>query len=93
MALMVLIALGALLGWIASILGRTEQAGAIVQQMLLAIVAALGVGLFINGWVMMGGLLLIALGAGAGAAVVGLIVYHIAFNRRSGADFEEFEEQ
>lgn len=93
MALMVLIALGALLGWIASILGRTEQAGAIVQQMLLAIVAALGVGLFINGWVMMGGLLLIALGAGASAAVVALIVYHIAFNRRSGADFEEFEEQ
>ncbi len=86
---MVLIAMGTLLGWIASILGRTEQPGAILRQMLLSILAALGVGLFMNNWVMMGGLPLIALGAGAGASILVLIVYHIAFNRSSNEHYVE----
>lgn len=88
MALMVLIALGGLLGWLASILGRTERPAAILQQVLLSIVAILGVGLFMNNWVMMGGLPLIALGAGAGASVLTLIAYHILFNRSGGEGYE-----
>lgn len=82
MALMVLIILGAMLGWLASILARTEEPGAIIQQMALSLVAALIAGLIVNSGTILGGLSLIALGAASAAAAIVLVLYHTVLRRR-----------
>lgn len=84
MALIVLIVLGALLGWLASILARTEEAGEIMRQMGLSLLASLIAGLIANSGTVLGGLSVVALGAAAAASVAVLIVYH-TFLRRSEA--------
>ena len=84
MALLVLIIAGALLGWLASILARNESAGEILRQIGIGMVASLVAGLFVNSGTVLGGLSLMALGAGAGAAIVLLLAYH-ALLRRSQA--------
>ena len=82
MALTVLIVIGALLGWMASILARTEAPGAILRQIAIGLIASLAAGLFMNNGAMLGGLSLIALGAGMGAAIVLLALYHGALRGR-----------
>ncbi|MCK0129581.1 hypothetical protein [Erythrobacter sp. F6033] len=76
MALLVLIVLGATLGWLASILTRSEASGAILRQMGLSMLATIAVGLFVNEWTFIGGLSVIALGAGFAGGVIALIIYH-----------------
>ena len=82
MALTVLIVIGALLGWLASIMARTEAPAAILRQIGIGLVASLAAGLFMNNGTMLGGLSLIALGAGISAAVVLLALYHGALRSR-----------
>lgn len=84
MALIVLIVLGALLGWVASILARTEDAGEIVRQMGLSLLASLIAGLIANSGTALGGLSLMALGAASVASVLVLVLYHVVL-RRSAA--------
>ncbi len=81
MALMVLIVLGALLGWMASILARTEEPGDILRQMGLSLLAALIAGLIANQGTVLGGLSLIALGAACAAALVVLVLYHAVLRK------------
>ncbi|WP_298471101.1 hypothetical protein [uncultured Erythrobacter sp.] len=81
MALMVLIVLGALLGWMASILARTEEPGEILRQMGLSLLAALIAGLIANQGTVLGGLSLIALGAACAAALVVLVLYHAVLRK------------
>ena len=83
MALAVLFLVGALLGWLASILARTEGAGEIVRQIGIGVVASLVGGLFMNNGTMIGGLSLTALGVGAAAAFVLLVLYHGVFRNRT----------
>ena len=81
MALLVLIVLGTMLGWLASILMRSENPSEILQQMGLGLVAALIAGLIANQGVFMGGLSLLALGAGCVAAILMLGLYHGVLRR------------
>ncbi|MEM6476332.1 MAG: hypothetical protein AAF687_09215 [Pseudomonadota bacterium] len=84
MALLVLIVIGALLGWLASILGRTEEPRAIVSQIAIGLFASLVAGLILNNYAVLGGLSPIALGAAVAASVVSLALYHVVA-RRSAA--------
>ena len=81
MALILLIILGAMLGWLASILARTEQAGEILGQMGLSQLASLIAGLIANSGTVLGGLSLMALGAASAAAIAVLVLYHTVFRR------------
>ncbi|MEM8724370.1 MAG: hypothetical protein AAGE86_02505 [Pseudomonadota bacterium] len=81
MALMVLIVLGALLGWMASILARTEQPDEILRQMGLSLLATLIAGLIANQGTVLGGLSLMSLGAACAAALVVLVLYHAVLRK------------
>lgn len=85
MALLVLIVLGATLGWLASILTRTEETRAILRQMAVGVIATLVVGLLVNSGTFLGGLSLLALGASVLAGSVALAGYHVYLSRRSEA--------
>ena len=86
MTIFVLILLGVSLGWLSSILVRTEAAGAILRQMGVGLAASLVGGLALNGGSMFGGLSLSGLGAGAVAAIAVLILYHAIVTRREQAN-------
>jgi uncharacterized membrane protein YeaQ/YmgE (transglycosylase-associated protein family) len=81
MALLVLLCLGASLGWLASILARTEAPREILRQIALAMVVATAAGLFVNIDGVLGSLSLLAIGAGTVAAIVALVIYHMIFRR------------
>ncbi|WP_233993056.1 hypothetical protein [Porphyrobacter sp. LM 6] len=81
MALLVLIMLGATLGWLASILARTEAPGDILRQIAIGLVVALIGGGFANGGTMLGGLSLLGLGVALAGAAAALVLYH-ALRRR-----------
>jgi uncharacterized membrane protein YeaQ/YmgE (transglycosylase-associated protein family) len=85
-ALFVLIILGTSLGWFASVLARTEAAGAILRQIGIGIVAALAGGLVMNGGTMIGGLSLLALGTATLLAIAALVLYHALVTRREEAN-------
>jgi uncharacterized membrane protein YeaQ/YmgE (transglycosylase-associated protein family) len=81
MALLVLIVLGITLGWLASIIGRTEDAGEILRQAAVGCGAALVSGLIANGGVVLGGLSLLALGIALAATIAVLVLYHAVLRR------------
>lgn len=76
MALLVLIVLGATLGWLASILARTEAPGDILRQIAIGLVVALVGGGFANGGTMLGGLSFLGLGVALASAAIALVAYH-----------------
>lgn len=86
MALLVLIALGMTLGWLASILARTEAPGAIFRQIGIGVVAALAAGVLLNDGTMLGSLSILALGGALAASAVALVLYHAIFRRRAEAE-------
>jgi uncharacterized membrane protein YeaQ/YmgE (transglycosylase-associated protein family) len=88
MALLVLIVLGVTLGWLASILARTEASGDILRQIGVSVVAALVAGLLLNDGTVLGSLSVVALGAAVAASAFALLIYHAVFTRRSKADVE-----
>lgn len=77
MALLVLIVLGATIGWLASILMRSEAPREILRQIGVGLVATLAVGLIANSGTFLGGLSFIALGSGMGAGIIALVAYHM----------------
>ncbi|MEO1731204.1 MAG: hypothetical protein AAFR64_10740 [Pseudomonadota bacterium] len=81
-----LIILGASLGWLGSILGRTEAPGSILRQIAIGVAAALVAGLVMNTGSLLGGLSVIALGSASVTAIALLLIYHFAVERRSDAE-------
>ncbi len=87
MALLVLIVLGASLGWLASILARTEAPGTILRQVAIGVivsVVAVSVvaGEIANEGTMIGSLSFFSLGVALAATCVALVLYHAIFTRR-----------
>lgn len=83
MALLVLIVLGAVLGWLASILARTEAPGAIMRQAALGAVISLAGGLLMNSGSVLGGLSLLALGVAVAATCGVLVIYNAMLVRQT----------
>lgn len=81
MALLVLIVLGATLGWLASILAHTEAPGAILRQIALGLVVSVVTGEIANDGAMIGSLSVLSLGVALGVTAVALVLYH-AITRR-----------
>lgn len=82
MALLVLIVLGVTLGWLASILARTEAPAQIFRQIGAGVVVSLVAGALLNDGTVLGSLSFLALGAALAATTVALVLYHAIFNRR-----------
>jgi uncharacterized membrane protein YeaQ/YmgE (transglycosylase-associated protein family) len=85
MALLVLIALGATMGWLASIMTRVEQPGAILRQIVLGLVVALVAGGIANEGRMIGGLSLLGIGVALAASIMALVLYHAFLKRKAEA--------
>ncbi len=81
MALLVLIVLGATLGWLASILARTEAPGDILRQVALGMAVSVVAGAIANEGTMVGSLSLVSLGIALAATLGTLVLYH-AVSRR-----------
>ena len=82
MALLVLIVLGATLGWLASILARTEAPATILRQLALGMVVSVVTGEVANEGTMIGSLSFLALGVALTATAVALVLYHAIVTRR-----------
>ena len=83
MALICLILIGALAGWMAAIVARTEDVSGIRRDLALGVIGALLIGLFANSGVMLGGLSWTALAAGIGGAISAPALYEFIQARRS----------
>lgn len=82
MALLVLIVLGTTLGWLSSIIARTEEPGEILRQIAAGLLVALVAGVLVNGGVVLGGLSLVALGVALAATVGALVLYHAVIRKQ-----------
>lgn len=76
MALILLIMLGALLGWLGSIALRFEIPGAVLRMMLVGIVTSLIAGLITNGGTFLGSLTWLATGVAAGVTMPAIVGYY-----------------
>jgi len=85
MALLVLIVLGATLGWLASILARTEAPGAILRQVALGLAVSVIAGEIANEGTMIGSLSFLGLGVALASCLVALVLYHAIGRRRARA--------
>ncbi|MCR9181193.1 hypothetical protein SAMN02745193_01865 [Erythrobacter sanguineus] len=85
MALLVLIVLGATLGWLASIIARTEAPGAILRQIAGGIVVSLVAGVVANGGTMLGSLSFLGLGVALAVTAIMLVLYHALHRRKVNA--------
>jgi uncharacterized membrane protein YeaQ/YmgE (transglycosylase-associated protein family) len=81
MALLVLIVLGATLGWLASILARTEAPGTILRQVGLGMIVSVVAGEIANEGTMIGSLSFLSLGIALAVTAGVLVLYH-AVSRR-----------
>jgi uncharacterized membrane protein YeaQ/YmgE (transglycosylase-associated protein family) len=82
MALLVLIVLGATLGWLASILARTEATGDILRQVALGLLVSVVAGEIANDGTMIGSLSFLSLGVALAACIAAMVLYHAVFTRR-----------
>jgi uncharacterized membrane protein YeaQ/YmgE (transglycosylase-associated protein family) len=82
MALLVLILLGATLGWLASILARTEVGGTILRQVMLGMIISVVAGEIANDGTMIGSLSFLSLGVALAATAGALVLYHAIFTRK-----------
>lgn len=85
MALLVLIVLGATLGWLASILARSEAPGAILRQIVLGVAVSVVAGELANDGAMIGSLSFLGLGVALAASLVALVLYHALARRKAQA--------
>ena len=88
MALILLVIVGVLAGWFASVLARIEDRRVIRWQIAIALVMSLVVGLLVNRGTFLGGLDWIALGAALAACTLALGLYHL-YQRRGAAPSTE----
>jgi uncharacterized membrane protein YeaQ/YmgE (transglycosylase-associated protein family) len=82
MALLVLIVLGANLGWLASILARTEAPASILRQVALGLGVSVVAGEIANEGTIIGGLSFLSLGVALAASIAALALYHAIVTRR-----------
>lgn len=82
MALLVLIVLGATLGWLASILARTEAPGDILRQVMLGVAISVVAGEIANDGTMIGSLSFLSLGIAFAATGIALVLYHALAHRK-----------
>lgn len=85
MALLVLIVLGATLGWLASILARTEAPGSILRQVALGMIVSVVAGEIANDGTMIGSLSFLSLGVALAACTAAMVLYHAVFRRKARA--------
>jgi uncharacterized membrane protein YeaQ/YmgE (transglycosylase-associated protein family) len=85
MALLVLVLLGATLGWLASILARTEGPADILRQIALGLIVSVVAGAIANDCTMLGSLSLLGLGLGLAISAVALVLYHALRRRTAGS--------
>jgi len=83
MALLVLIILGVTLGWLASIIARTEAPGTILRQIALGMIVSVIAGAIANEGTMIGSLSILSLGIALAATGVALVLYHALRLRKS----------
>lgn len=83
MALICLVLIGSLLGWLAAIVSRVEDAQGIRRDMAFGLGGALIAGLVANNGVVLGGLSWIALGAGIVGAAAAPAIYKFIQGRRT----------
>ena len=83
MALICLILIGGLIGWLAAIITRTEDAPGIRRYLYIGLGGALAAGIVANNGVVLGGLSWLALIAGTLGAVAGPALYEFMQRRRS----------
>ena len=83
MSLLCFIFIGSLIGWLAAILTRTENAPGIRRDIGFGLVGALFAGLFMNNWAFLGGLSWTALGASIAGSVVLVTASKLVLNRTS----------
>jgi len=81
MALLVLIVLGATLGWLASILARTEAPADILRQVGLGLIVSVVAGVFANDGTIVGSLSFLSLGIALAATAAALVLYHALARR------------
>lgn len=72
------------MGWLASIIMRTEEPGSILRQMAAGVLASTVAGLFMNSGTFLGGLSLYALGMAVAAGAIVLAIYHLLARRNAG---------
>ncbi|KEO88821.1 hypothetical protein EH31_15405 [Erythrobacter longus] len=83
MALILLFNIGALLGWLGSIVLRLDEPGAVLRMMLVGIVASLTAGLLANGGTFLGSLSLLGFGAGVGVTLPAIVGYYAFATRQA----------
>lgn len=83
MALLVLIVLGASLGWLASILARNEAPGEILRQVGLGLIVSVVAGEIANKGTMIGSLSFVSLGIALVSAGIALVIYHAVLRRNA----------
>jgi uncharacterized membrane protein YeaQ/YmgE (transglycosylase-associated protein family) len=82
MALLVLIVLGATMGWMASILARSEAPGTILRQIALGVAVSVVAGEIANDGTMIGSLSFLSLGVALAATGAALVLYNAVARRR-----------
>lgn len=85
MALLVLIVMGASLGWLASVLARTEAPGDILRQLALGMAVSVVAGEIANEGAMTGSLSLASLGIALAATAILLVLYHALIRNKAQA--------
>lgn len=83
MSLVSLILIGALIGWMAAIVTRREDAAGIRRNIALGLIGSLVAGLIANNGVMLGSLRWIALAAGIAGAIFAPALYELIERSRS----------
>jgi len=84
MALLLLIAVGALIGWLASIVTRTEDLRGILTGVGMGSAASTIAGLLANKGSVIGGLNAVALLVALVAAAIALLALHVYRQRQTG---------
>jgi uncharacterized membrane protein YeaQ/YmgE (transglycosylase-associated protein family) len=70
------------LGWLASILARTEAPGDILRQVMLGVAVSVVAGEIANDGTMIGSLSFLSLGIALAATAVAMVLYHAVVRRR-----------
>ena len=83
MTLIILINLGALLGWLGSIVMRLEIPGAVLRMIFVGIATSLVTGLVANGGVFLGSLSWVAMGVAVVATVAAVVGYYYFATREA----------
>lgn len=83
MALIILINLGALLGWLGSIILRLEAPGVVLRMILVAMMSSLVAGLIGNSGTVLGSLSWLGFGAAVGATLPAIVGYYAFATREA----------